>query len=111
MSSSTLEKKFFWTWMACKNAPVIMHEQKLVPGRRFRCDFYHPESKTVIEIEGGAYSGGRHTRGKGFEDDCEKYLLLTLGGFTVIRLSAKQINVPTIERIVKFINENCEVPY
>jgi very-short-patch-repair endonuclease len=52
----------------------------------------------LIEIEGGAW-GGRHTRGFGFTQDCEKYLEATLMGWTVIRLSANLITTENLERI------------
>lgn len=55
--------------------------------RRYRCDFYLPDYNTIIEIEGGQYIGGRHTRGKGFQNDIEKYNKITLAGFKVLRLT------------------------
>ena len=36
-------------------------------------------------MDGGAYSGGRHTRGAGFERDLEKLNSAALAGFLVIR--------------------------
>ena len=48
--------------------PVIM--------RRWRADYVvsrqDGEEVAVIEIQGGLWNGGRHTRGKGYEDDLRK---------------------------------------
>jgi len=59
--------------------------------RRWRFDFAWLDKKLAVEVEGGVYSGGRHTRGKGFEGDCEKYAEAALGGWTVFRFSTKQV--------------------
>lgn len=59
--------------------------------RRWRFDFAWVDKKLAVEVEGGVYSGGRHTRGKGFEGDCEKYAEAALGGWSVLRFSTKQV--------------------
>lgn len=53
-------------------------------GRRWRSDFYI-EPDILVEIEGGVFSGGAHTRGKHFISDCEKYNTATLMGYRVFR--------------------------
>lgn len=98
---SILERRFDLVWRACKG-PELQEEVKLIPGRRFRCDFYHEPTRTVIELEG---LNGRHQRIAGFITDTEKYLLLTLAGFRVVRLTSKQITVEWIERLVKFVGK------
>ena len=57
-------------------------------GRRWRFDRAWPEHKVAVELEGGVYTQGRHTRGKGFEADCEKYNQATAMGWRVFRLTA-----------------------
>lgn len=99
---SALEQSFALFWKACKG-PALIAESRLIPGRKWRCDYVHPESRIVIELEGGVWSNGRHSRGAGFVADCEKYLALTLAGYRVIRLTKEQITVPIIERIVEFM--------
>ena len=59
-------------------------EYRPLPTRRFRLDFAFPTEKVGIELSGGTWSGGRHTRGKGYDTDCEKWALLQLAGWTVI---------------------------
>jgi hypothetical protein len=47
----------------------------------------------AFECEGGAWMGrrGRHTSGKGFTDDCEKYSVAAVLGWRVIRATVPQI--------------------
>lgn len=47
--------------------------------------------KIAIEAEGGVWTGGRHTRGGGFERDCEKYAEAVLLGWRVFRFTSSHI--------------------
>ena len=75
---------------------------------RWRADFAHMGSRTLIEIEGGIFipGGGRHNRGGGYAKDSEKYLEAVLAGWTVIRLTEKQLEVDFIERIVALLRQS-----
>lgn len=42
------------------------------PHRGWKADFAWPDQKVILECDGGVYSGGRHVRGTGFEEDCRK---------------------------------------
>lgn len=53
--------------------------------RRWRFDLAFPEHKLAVEIEGGIWISGRHTRAMGYEGDCEKYNAATLQGWRVLR--------------------------
>ncbi len=53
--------------------------------RRFRFDYAWPGEKVALEIEGGIWVRGRHTRPRGYERDCEKYSLAAILGWKVIR--------------------------
>lgn len=61
------------------------------PRRRWRSDLAWPEQKLLVEVEGGIYADGRHVRGTGYEGDCEKYNEAALLGYTVLRVTAGQI--------------------
>ena len=43
--------------------PAPVTELKFHPSRKFRFDYAWPEHRVAVEINGGAWSGGRHTRG------------------------------------------------
>ncbi|WP_048763311.1 DUF559 domain-containing protein [Acinetobacter sp. 243_ASPC] len=66
-------------------------EYKFHPDRKWRADFLITGSKILIEVEGGIWSGGRHTRGKGFIADMEKYNAAAVMGFKVLRFDTQQV--------------------
>jgi very-short-patch-repair endonuclease len=72
--------------------PQPIKEYVFHPTRKWRTDFAYPDIKLAIEVEGGSWSGGRHTTGTGFEKDCEKYNEAAILGWTVIRVTSKMIN-------------------
>lgn len=60
-------------------------EFKFHPNRRWRFDYAIPEHKIAVEVEGGVWTNGRHTRPQGFLGDIEKYNTATLMGWRVFR--------------------------
>lgn len=66
-------------------------EYKFHPTRKWRADFLITGTKILIEVEGGIWSGGRHTRGKGYIGDMEKYNSAAMMGFTVLRFCTEQV--------------------
>ncbi len=82
-----------------------IREPKLVPGRKFQTDIFVPPH-LVVECDGGTWSGGRHVRGQGVEDDCEKQNLLVTHGYRPLRVTGKQIKdgraLKWIELAIKF---------
>ena len=66
-------------------------EQMLIPKRRFRFDFLITGTDLIVEVEGGTWSGGRHTRPAGFKKDCEKYNLALQHGYRVLRYTTDMV--------------------
>lgn len=99
-AESPLEVKMLSLWTEL-NGPPLEREQILVPGRKYRVDFLHEDSKVVIEMEGVT----DHASIKGFHRDCEKSFCLQLLGYTVFRLTNKMATEDTIQKIIKFINK------
>ena len=69
--------------------PVV--EFKAVPGRRYRWDFAWPEQKLLVEVQGGIWTKGGHSTGKGITRDAEKANLATLAGYRCITVTGDQI--------------------
>ena len=64
-------------------------EVYLAPGRRFKTDFLVAD--LAIEIDGGIWTGGRHSRGYGIIGDCEKMNILTLQGYRHLRFTTQMV--------------------
>ena len=95
-------------------------EYRFHPVRRWRTDFvivrkgyplaarghvaegYKRNHVILVEIEGGTYTQGRHTRGAGFAKDCEKYNTAASMGWRVFRFTAEMVKDGSA---IKFLKE------
>lgn len=76
---------------ACEaGLPIPEPEYRFAIPRMWRIDFAWPAQRIAVEIEGGVWTGGRHTRGSGFMGDMEKYNELALRGWHLLRVTPKQ---------------------
>lgn len=73
--------------------PTPQREYKFHPVRRWRIDYYFERDgrKVGLEVEGGVWTGGRHTRAKGFLGDMEKYNAAAVAGIHIIRTTPKNL--------------------
>lgn len=71
----------------------FIREFKFHPLRKWRFDFIIDvlSGNYAIEVEGGTWARGRHTTGKGFEEDCEKYSEAAVLGWQVFRFTTDQV--------------------
>lgn len=88
-------------------------EAKVDPKRRWRFDFAITGTRMAIEVEGGVWVAGRHTRGAGYEKDLEKYNRAALLGWVVLRYTTKQITsghaITELTNAMKGYIEACEI--
>jgi hypothetical protein len=72
---------------------VFWREVVFAPPRRWRFDLVIDCRNSdqcglvAVEVEGGSWIQGRHTRGSGFEADCEKYNEATILLWRVLRVT------------------------
>jgi hypothetical protein len=92
----------YWTAAGCPAAPVAEH--RFCPGRRFRFDYAFVEHKVAIEIEGGIWTQGRHTRGSGFAGDMEKYNIAATMGWRLLRYPPGRVNFIQVAQAVNYGN-------
>lgn len=67
----------------------------------WRFDFAWPDLMLAVEVEGGAWVGGRHTRGKGFLEDLRKYQAAQVMGWTIYRTAGELIKSGEAVRIIE----------
>ena len=91
MRRSILEKRFihFWGEYADSDLPTPVEEHRFHPTRLWRLDYAWPELKVGVEIQGGTYAKGRHSRGAGQEGDYEKHNAAVIEGWRVLILDSK----------------------
>lgn len=81
--------------------PEPIREYAFHPTRKWRFDFAWPERKIAAEVEGAIWANGRHTRGQGFIDDCEKYNNAALLGWLVFRFTESTIKSGEALKIIE----------
>lgn len=81
--------------------PEPVTEWMFYPGRRWRFDFCWTKKKIAVEIEGGVWTQGRHTRGSGFMKDLEKYNAAGKMGYRVFRFTPQQLKSGEAQMFMK----------
>ena len=79
------------TKLHLQGLPPYVAEHRFHPTRRWRFDYCWPELKIAVEVHGGTYTNGRHTRGGGFTVDREKMNEAAICGWTVIEVTSAQV--------------------
>lgn len=85
--------------LAAHGIPAPTPEYRFHPERKWRFDFAWPDKLLALEIEGGVFTGGRHSRGAGMLADMEKYNAAAILGWRVLRCVPKQLSGEAITTI------------
>ncbi len=78
----------------CKSRgyPVPVAEVRFAPPRRWRWDAaWGLPHMIAVEFQGGVWTAGRHTRGKGYSDDCTKYATAAVMGWRLLPVTTEQL--------------------
>lgn len=88
-------------------------EIQFSPPRKWRFDFVvwldqddDTASGIALEVEGGIWTGGRHTRGAGFKKDMEKYNRAACLGWRILRVTPDEL---CMQETVEMIKEALKV--
>jgi very-short-patch-repair endonuclease len=71
--------------------PTPEREYRFHPTRKWRFDFAWPAKSLAVEVDGGLFVTGRHSRGAGAEKDMEKFAEAMIHGWRVLRVSTNQV--------------------
>lgn len=77
--------------LAKEGIPMPVSEHKFHPKRKWRFDYAWPEQMIALEVEGGVWIAGRHTRASGYVKDMEKYNEAACLGWLVLKCQPKQL--------------------
>ena len=91
MSRSELVAGLVWQLTAAK-LPAPETEYRFHPTRRWRFDLAWPDRRLACEVDGGAWVGGRHVTGAGFEEDALKLSEAAALGWRVVRVTGRMID-------------------
>lgn len=97
----------------------LVPEHYFHPERRWRFDFVvkskalHSKDndvKVAIEVDGGLFSGGRHSRGAGAVKDMEKLNTALTLGWRVVRTTPQDVcmidTVEIVKKVIEVANES-----
>lgn len=71
--------------------PLPTVEYRFHPTRKWRFDLAWPDRKLYVEVDGGTWVSGRHSRGAGYERDCEKLNAACLAGWRGFRFTTAMV--------------------
>lgn len=98
-------RQSFYRVLDAAKLPLPSHEWPFHADRRWRFDYAWLADKVALEVEGGVWTNGRHTRGSGFLKDVEKYNAAATLGWRVLRVTPDKLTsagtVETIRRALK----------
>lgn len=70
---------------------IFVPEYQFLKQRKWKVDYALPCCKLAIEIEGGTWIGGGHSRGSGMNEDMEKYNNLAILGWRLLRFTPNNL--------------------
>ena len=81
----------FIALLKSEGLPLPEPEYEFHASRAFRFDYAWPHVSVALEVDGGVWTGGRHTRGAGFLRDHEKRNAAACYGWRMIYTTPKQL--------------------
>jgi hypothetical protein len=94
------KRALFFALLTRAKLPLPQWELKFDATRRWRLDYAWPDQRLALEVEGGVWTNGRHTRGAGFLSDVAKYNRLACMGWRLLRCTPDGLHDPwTITQI------------
>lgn len=92
----------FLAMLKSAGLPHPHQEYRFHDTRRWRFDYAWPQPSVALEVNGGLWTRGRHSRGVGQLKDFEKLNTAQLMGWRVLQVSPQQLCTPeTIAMLTK----------
>lgn len=83
--------------------PEPVREYRFHDRRKWRIDYYFETNgkRVALEVEGGVWTRGRHTRGVGFLGDMEKYNAISAAGIILLRTTPDKLMTDQTIQLLK----------
>jgi hypothetical protein len=87
--------------LVCEAAgvPAPLVEFRFHPKRKWRFDYAWPSHRVALEVEGGIWTNGRHTRGAGARADLEKYSEAAILGWRIVYCEPAELMTVGLDRV------------
>lgn len=80
--------------------PLGETQYPVVVGRQFRFDRAWPNQRVAVEVQGGVWIAGAHSRGSGVQRDCLKLSMAAAVGWRVLPVTAEMIESGEAVRLI-----------
>jgi very-short-patch-repair endonuclease len=81
--------------------PAPRTEHRFHPERKWRFDFAFPIAKVAIEVQGGIFIRGAHSRGAQMKKDWEKYNTAACMGWRILQVEPRDLCTVSTANLVK----------
>lgn len=86
--------------------PEPIPEYRFHPLRKWRADYCWPAHMLMLEVEGGLWTNGRHSRGTGAIADLEKYSEAAIMGYRILYCTPDEMhNGVALDRIMRALTD------
>lgn len=75
-------------------------QYRFVPGRQYRWDRCWPDRMVAVEVQGGIWANGAHSRGSGVQRDCLKFSIGAALGWRVLPITDAMLDDGTAIRLI-----------
>jgi len=101
---AALAERAFFEALRSARLPIPDAEYRFAPPRKWAFDYAWITQRIALEVERGAWTRGRHTRGVGYMKDLIKYNEASVRGWTLIRVTPQMFVRPeTVELVQRAI--------
>src|SRR6187455_3881784 len=80
--------------------PTGVGQHPVVTGRQFRFDRAWPDHMVAVEVQGGVWTNGAHSRGSGVQRDCLKLSMAAAVGWRVLPVTREMIESGEAVRLI-----------
>lgn len=91
----------FLAWCRTNQLPDPVPEYRFHPDRRWRFDYAWTEQKVAVEVQGGIWTRGRHTRGAALLKEWEKLNTAALLGWRILYCQPQDLLTTEFMAILK----------